>query len=441
MSRLNRYFLLLPMLMSALLSSSPALAQVCSGDIAPTRPDSRYIDLGNGAVLDLETNLMWTQCLNGQSGNNCASGSPVLANWEAALSAAASANTDDYTDWRLPSIRELGSLVETQCYSPAINETLFPNLPANNSLPVWSSTPYAGSPLNAWYTGFGTGTDVNADKSSLGYALFVRDAGPIYRPLIEQANNRCLELSGGSTANNTVITTATCNNSASQQWWFDPASKKIRSAAQFSACLDNLGGTSTVRLWQCSVGNIDQQFYWQNNSLRLSSNRDYALTAGASNNAAVFGSLHSAANTAQQWSWGSYPGAPAINYSTIVNDGNGNCLEVQGGVMANGTNVRHAACSAGAARQNWYFNPATEQIISGNNNNYCMDKTNNTGNGDNIIIWTCDTNSNNQKFVPDGLLIRLKANTNIVIDAYSDGNAGQWSANGGINQNWRWVAN
>ncbi len=34
-----------------------------------------------------------------------------------------------FTDWRLPNIKELISLVEHQCASPAINETIFPDTP------------------------------------------------------------------------------------------------------------------------------------------------------------------------------------------------------------------------------------------------------------------------------------------------------------------------
>ena len=82
-------------------------------DPNPNRtPDSRYLVNGTqGTVLDIATDLMWQQCVAGRSGTDCATGTATLLGWQGALEHAANSAFAGYTDWRLPSIAELRSLV------------------------------------------------------------------------------------------------------------------------------------------------------------------------------------------------------------------------------------------------------------------------------------------------------------------------------------------
>jgi len=52
-----------------------------------------------------------------------------------------------YTDWRLPTIQELFTLVDYSRCNPAIDTTIFPNTEASS---YWSSTAYAHNPNYAW---------------------------------------------------------------------------------------------------------------------------------------------------------------------------------------------------------------------------------------------------------------------------------------------------
>ncbi len=154
-----------PLVLSAvaglmLLIAAPiqVIAQTCNSHITPTTPDSRYTDNADGTVTDKQTGLMWKQCEEGQSGAGCAIGSALTFTWAAALQRSETLNTTGgfagHTDWRLPNIKELASLVERACDGPSINNRLFPATPSSN---VWSSSPDASYSDSAWYVYFGNG--------------------------------------------------------------------------------------------------------------------------------------------------------------------------------------------------------------------------------------------------------------------------------------------
>lgn len=108
---------------------------------------SDFVDNKDGTVTDLRTSLTWAKCTVGQTytlaTNSCSSsGATTFTTWGEALAAAESYSVNDITDWRMPNIKELGSLVDRSCAAPAINLTLFPN---TISSIYYTSTPYNGS--------------------------------------------------------------------------------------------------------------------------------------------------------------------------------------------------------------------------------------------------------------------------------------------------------
>jgi hypothetical protein len=78
----------------------------------------------------------------------------------------------------MPTVKELESLVNYSRFDPAIDAGYFPNLPGANtpSLTVWSWSPYAGNPADAWFVAFYGGNAGNAYRAS-GFAVWLVRGG------------------------------------------------------------------------------------------------------------------------------------------------------------------------------------------------------------------------------------------------------------------------
>jgi len=154
---------------------TPLAAQTCNPNIPEETPNSRFVVHGDGTVTDSRTGLMWKRCPEGQGGSDCAilnaSGYPEYLPWNQALQRAADAIFAGYSDWRLPNIKELASLVETKCYAPAINLRIFPN---TRSEWFWSSSAYAYYSDGAWILYFGNGNGVIGNRGYYGSVRLVR---------------------------------------------------------------------------------------------------------------------------------------------------------------------------------------------------------------------------------------------------------------------------
>ncbi len=147
-------------------------AQTCNPSIIAEAPDSRYTANENGTVVDKKTALIWMRCALGQTWNNgICTDSPQGYNWQSALQNAESVVFAGESDWRLPNQKELQTLVESRCYSPAINLTAFPN--ATSEL-FWSSSPIANSSGDVWFIYFSTGHSYWGSKDNNYYVRLVR---------------------------------------------------------------------------------------------------------------------------------------------------------------------------------------------------------------------------------------------------------------------------
>ena len=124
-----------------------------------------YLNNGNGTITDTDTNLMWSQVPS------------TAKSWNDALLYAEGLTLGSNSDWRLPNIKELQSLVEitratasAATTSPCINRTLFPNATATA---YWSSTSVkATTPNAAWLVDFGVNTGTTPSRNFQGIVSY-----------------------------------------------------------------------------------------------------------------------------------------------------------------------------------------------------------------------------------------------------------------------------
>ncbi len=171
---MQTFFLLICCMFSAVTVQA---AQTCKPDYIPaSTPDSQLIDNGDGTVTDIKTGLMWKKCLEGVGGALCGTGSPSSFTWQTALEQPNVVNSGSgfagYHDWRLPNIKELLSLVEEQCFYPAINLNRFPN--TTDVSVVWSGSPYASDSNLAWLVLFNYGYSLDGNRNDSINARLVR---------------------------------------------------------------------------------------------------------------------------------------------------------------------------------------------------------------------------------------------------------------------------
>jgi hypothetical protein len=128
-------------------------------------PLPRFVDLGDGTIVDKLTGLMWTKDANLAG----------FKTWQEALDYVASMNSGNienfgYTDWRLPNINELESLIDADQCSPALPKgDPFNNVQSYTN--YWSSTTYAGHTSHAWCVYMGNGS-VGLYVKSGGYYVW-----------------------------------------------------------------------------------------------------------------------------------------------------------------------------------------------------------------------------------------------------------------------------
>lgn len=140
----------------------------------------RYIIHNNGTVTDTQTGLMWMRCSMGQTwdGTTC-TGEAREYDWNTAKGL--TTNFAGYNDWRLPTIKELNTLIYCSngkpikfrkdgynfvngCKSgkrgkfrqPTINQLAFPSMPKEW---VWSTSVNVNNENKAWMLTFNTGAD------------------------------------------------------------------------------------------------------------------------------------------------------------------------------------------------------------------------------------------------------------------------------------------
>jgi Protein of unknown function (DUF1566) len=181
-----------------------------------------YTDNGDGTITDNNTKLMWekkdeagglhdmnnyctwaascsvsgaacgTDADCGVSGGTCSVGGGcsvagggivTIFQWVAQLNSGA--GFAGHTDWRVPNVKELQSIVDYQNYNPAVDDAFNTSCSADCTVTTcsctqsgeyWSATTYAGSDAldSAWYVHFLRGGVTNDSKANGHFVRAVR---------------------------------------------------------------------------------------------------------------------------------------------------------------------------------------------------------------------------------------------------------------------------
>ena len=137
-------------------------------------------------VADNVTGLMWPGChvVESTPGSpECGGGTVTTGiDWQAALGFCQALDWGGETDWRLPNMKELHSIVDYRQYNPTVDPDTFTSIPSTR---FWSSTTRSAIAGHAWYVNMLTGwagtylkTDTVSSEGSATYyhtAFCVRD--------------------------------------------------------------------------------------------------------------------------------------------------------------------------------------------------------------------------------------------------------------------------
>lgn len=129
-----------------------------------------WIINGDGTVTDPQTGLMWEMKTDDGGDRD----RDNRYTWQEALDYCNNLTLGGHSDWRLPDINELASLLDLRKYSPPINTAFFPKTKED---PYWSSTTCAHPTYNAWSMSFHRHTGVKQKTKATdtnGYVRAVR---------------------------------------------------------------------------------------------------------------------------------------------------------------------------------------------------------------------------------------------------------------------------
>jgi hypothetical protein len=149
-----------------------------------------YTDNSNGTITDNNTSLMWQKCTAGYTDvNACTGGAAGTYNWYQAngtinefrnpsgsfIDVCGNLDLGGHTDWRLPTKKELITLVNynIQNPGPTINPSAFPNTKSNR---YWTSNVVVGEPGNWWIVYFTDGSVRGNIPEDIYYVRCVRGA-------------------------------------------------------------------------------------------------------------------------------------------------------------------------------------------------------------------------------------------------------------------------
>ncbi|KAJ7635001.1 hypothetical protein FB45DRAFT_478962 [Roridomyces roridus] len=215
---------------------------------------------------------------------------------------------------------------------------------------------------------------------------------------IQIFGDKCLDVTGGATADGTKMQIWTCNVPNSDQQWIFPGN-----TIQWNnhpSCLDLTGGSVTdgnvVQIWSCTGGPNQQ---WTRttgpgsgggstgNTIRPGSGSSTCLAAPTNANGAAVVVEPCDGSASQSWT---HNGATLLVYGDM-------CLDVTGGSTTNGVKMQIWACTPGQGDTAQHYTITSDNRIQWTNENECLDLTDGSlASGNQVQMWACAAGNTNQ---------------------------------------------
>ncbi|KAJ7806991.1 hypothetical protein B0H14DRAFT_1541165 [Mycena olivaceomarginata] len=222
---------------------------------------------------------------------------------------------------------------------------------------------------------------------------------------IQIFGNKCLDVSGGSTADGTKLQIWTCGSgNANQQWTISGTTIQWKG---HSSCLDLTGGSVTnnnvMQIWGCSSGNANQKWALTTgpgsgsgtttpppttgHTIKPGASSTTCLSAPTNANGAAVVVQPCNGSTGQAWTQ---------NGQTLLVYGN-MCLDVTNGSTANGAKMQIWACTPGQGDAAQHFTVTSDKHIQLAGKTQCLDLSGGSlTSGSQAQIWLCETGNANQ---------------------------------------------
>jgi len=247
-----------------------------------TGPTQHATFTNDYTTKDNVTGLVWRSCSEGQSGSDCATGSaltytlsPDTASPQCTTlnSANSGAGYAGRTNWRLPTIEELSTLVNLSNGVLAIDSV---NFPATAASAYWSSSTHVITPTTAWRVNFIDGIVGNVNKTTAYGVRCVSNGPAAYAPsrtdngdgtITDLSNNliwqKCsMGLANDATCSGTATTVDWTNSllycqglALAGRIWRLPSFRELQSLADYAAQIPAINTTyfpATVANWYWS---------------------------------------------------------------------------------------------------------------------------------------------------------------------------------------------
>jgi hypothetical protein len=259
-----------------------------------------YVDNGDGTVTDLGTGLMWQQSYSGKM------------TWGEALAGASSFNLGDYTDWRLPTIKELYSLIDFNGLTGTAAENSIPYIDTDYfdfvygdtsagermiDAQYWSNTEYVSTTMGSNPTTFGVnfadgrikgyGRENPQGRSMTQFVRYVRGGdGYGVNQFVNNANGTITDQSTGLTwtQDDSGAFSAGSRGDGSMDWaealafcenldyagfgdWRLPDTKELQYIVDYTRSPDTTGSAAIDPLFNVTsyvddLGQVNYPYFW-----------------------------------------------------------------------------------------------------------------------------------------------------------------------------------